>query len=335
MDNIFDLNDVIEESPPRTRRERLDHHHLKYAETTSNKRRVAREQIPLPFIISDLVKLIGTYLSYPEICRWRRTCRHFSYLLDLETLMYPLKTQYLRDQHIDPMYVGAIYQNHKYLRFLRINSMPRRYLTHLINSCLDGRECYLARNIIRRELTAHATRKRWRHKLSSQIVSNLQITKATVIGPGGLAFLRDISKLRGEDLLLSISLIECVIEEGNLEILEHLLTSGVERLALERIAIIHNRTNVLTYLSKTHGQYHPLSNEADILMRIALQVDLLAPLKHLIESGQIVPPHHINLYSHRSMHLDYLESLGYVSYYEYGMLKLDRREVLPVSYKIS
>lgn len=160
MDSLFDLNDVIEELPPRIQNERLTHYHLEHDELISKRRALAREQIPMPFIVSDLVKLIGTYLSYLDMCRWRRTCRHFMYLLDLETVMYPLKTRYLYTHHIDPSQVGAIYQNYKYLRFLKVKSIPRRYLTCLINRCLLGRECYLARHIIRRELIAQATGKK-------------------------------------------------------------------------------------------------------------------------------------------------------------------------------
>lgn len=121
-----------------------------------------------------------------------------------------------------------------------------------------------------------------------------------------------------------MTLIESAVKEENHEILDYLLTVDVKRIALEKMAIAYNRTNVLTYLSEKHGQYDPSGKESEILFRSALEAESLEPLKHLIESGRITMPHHISLYYHQKKHLAYLESLGYKSYYEYGLWQLDR-----------
>lgn len=326
MENLSEISDSVVELPQRlTHTERLSHYQRNCEEKTFREGQIAREQIPLPFTIRDLVILISTYLSYPEMCQWRRTCRHFSYLFDLETVMYPRKTRYLQDHGIDAHHIGSIYQNYRYLRFLKLRSLLHGHIYRLIGRCLDGREHRLARHLIRRELTAYATKKRWREKISYQLVSDEDIIRSTVMGPGGPAFLKEIWTILNRDYYGNYihGLIEQTVKKENLEMIDFLLSTKIKAITLEKEAIRYNRMVVLEYLLKMRRHHDPSSINPQELLQLALANETSSePLKYLVDAGWITLPERLGLRSYT--HVPYLESLGYSSHYEYGAVVFTR-----------
>lgn len=236
--------------------------------------------------------------------------------------MYPRKTRYLQDHGIGPSHIGAVYHNYRYLRFLQSKAFPHGHIYRLIRRCLDGREYRLARHLIRRELIAYATKKRWREKISYQLVDDTDVIRSSVMGPGGPAFLKEIWSILNRDYYGNYipGLIEQTVKEENLEMVDFLLLTKVKAIDIEKEAIRYNRMVVLEYLLKMRRHYDPSSINPQDLLQLALANETSSePLKYLVDAGWVILPERLGLRSYT--HVPYLESLGYSSHFGNGIVE--------------